>query len=228
VKNQFMIVSDDNFKKRHFARLGQKRFELKLPRDASRGILSFFRIGTQWMSLSGMDGAASFFADRLENTDHNTKLLSVPAFEGAFVEMAATTHFLLFSVDPPTPNEFGKVVAIHRSGNGLERCGAQKPLAVDWQKSTPQEWSVRIPRFITAAEHGFLITDRTPHLFSESPVISYFSPTERLFYRVAIPAQDVGGLFIAQGAVIISKPLAGEIRVYTPKSQDILRKEGMQ
>ncbi len=96
--------------------------------------------------------------------------------------------------------------------------GHPRPLAKDWTKAGVLEWAVRKPRFLVGVPDGFLVADRTPEVFSEATAISWYCSTEKQFYRLNIPDQDVGGLSYVHGGVLVSKPMAGSIVWYGNKS----------
>jgi hypothetical protein len=96
--------------------------------------------------------------------------------------------------------------------------GHERPLAKDWTEAGPLDWAVRNPRFLTAVPDGVVVTDRTPHAFTEASAISWFSKKENRFFRVDAADQDVGGIFYALDGLLISKPRQGSVVWYGKKS----------
>jgi len=77
---------------------------------------------------------------------------------------------------------------------------------------SPDEWSISAPRYPLDVPGGFFITDQ----MRTSKAVWYFSQHEELFYRVPISAKGIGGLSFVEGALLVSKPMLGEVHCYGP------------
>lgn len=89
--------------------------------------------------------------------------------------------------------------------------GAPEALPIDWREAAAMAWSIRVPRFLSAAPEGVIVADRTPFVFTEATALSRISEGRDRVMRIPIPDRDVGGIAAVWGGWLVARPLAGTL-----------------
>jgi hypothetical protein len=138
-------------------------------------------------------------------------------------DLSATSGMIFAGFNDPYPDGglFSAVVAIDTQTDCVHGFfGAPSPTRKEhFEIATPEDkWWNRRLRFLSATEYGFLVADRTDY-DQEEKRISYYVPTERNFFLVDIPSEDLGGIFFYQTGIVVSLPMSGEVVWMGPKAK---------
>lgn len=197
------------------ARVAFKRSALKLPRGVEQTLVGFVLRENELNVV--LRAADHFFLDPVSfGANSKQTTLVILAGDSAPGDERIVLGGSLYGF---TRGSEGWLRVVENSLEGKSTVlGHQRPLAKNWKEAGPLDWAARNPKFLTALPNGFLVADRTSEAFSEATAVSLYDATDKKFYRLNVPDQDVGGLAYVADGVLISKPMSGAIVWYGTKN----------
>lgn len=115
--------------------------------------------------------------------------------------------------------ERAKIFAFNpETAEQVAQFGSVAPLPRSWSQARSEEWGARRVGFLELTKAGFIVAGYTS-LLSELWALSYYSNSDKLFYRLPIRLNDLGGMsYVGEEpgrvGLLISKPQARQIVFY--------------